>query len=123
MENSVKPECQETLTIKKDGIVKVMKLINSFEKNQKDKAHIALLVNSEYQLSPKDSIRKKNNKLYKRSIARYVYNVYKQTQSVESFKKNSKFILKSGYVLPQYKRYFMDVRGHFLIKAFAREIS
>jgi uncharacterized tellurite resistance protein B-like protein len=70
----VDPERVDDLAIKKDGLLRVFKLVNAIEKNQSEKVEFAYLVNPHYKISEEEpeALIKQNDKFMKKVIASYL---------------------------------------------------
>jgi uncharacterized tellurite resistance protein B-like protein len=64
----------EDLTIKKEGLLRIFKLVNAIEKNQSEKVEFAYLVNPHYKISEEEpeTLIKQNDKFMKKVIVSYL---------------------------------------------------
>ena len=64
------PERVDDLAIKKDGLLRVFKLVNAIEKNQSEKVEFAYFVNPHYKISEEEpeTLIQQNDKFMKKVI-------------------------------------------------------
>ncbi len=121
MKQQIVPSHIDSLHYKKEGILKVFKLVNAIEANQEAKQAFAVLVNPKYH--HKANCVEENNHYMRNIILRYLYTVYRQSNSLREFKEGAKVFETSRFLLPGYKCFYHDLRTHFMQRALGKELA
>jgi hypothetical protein len=107
---SVVPERIEDLQVKKEGLLRVFKLVNQIELNQRAKIEIAFLVNPEYKIPTEgeEDALSANNEMMKRTISGYLYKLCQSARTADEYIKGANAFTRTHFVLPYYLRYYYD---------------
>lgn len=91
--------------------------------NKLEKKAIVELVNIN-QSETHEELMKMNHNLMKKSIRRYIYQVFASTiGNVKGYLSDVQNFENIKFVTPFFLKYFYDVKAHYLIRAFGRDLS